>query len=177
MALGTFIAGPYSATYATIALGLTEDGFELRFRPEKQLVNQSDLYGDTILDAVYRGGNYMMAYNMIEYGSAVAAGVQWPYGPAVSTIPVDGVMGTVGMMDVASTKAKATILTAIAGTTAAATPATLTASQSILAEGSEVSLQFVSKLRTVPIAKRLYPYSANAPQQTSGSQVAWFTRN
>lgn len=176
MPLGTFIAGPYTSTYASTSLGLTQDGFMVRLRPEKELVNQSDIYGDTILDAVYRGGNCTVSLIGIEFSAMNAKGGVWPFGEANnSSVAAMGFLGTVGFMDVASSMFKALVLTAVAGTTAASTPATMTASQAIMAEQSETEYQMTSRLRTVPLTMRLYPYTTTNPSgMPSGTYEIWF---
>jgi hypothetical protein len=159
MALGTFIAGRYTGTYNAVDVGLTEQGYRLRFQPRKQAINRTDAYGDTLLDNVYRGGNFSIQFVCQEYkaGSYTPA---WPYGAL-------GVMGVIGRLD--SDLAMAFVLTATASTPAALAPATLTASKAVLAEDSNVELLFNSELRQVPITLTVLPVD-------SGSGVIkWYT--
>lgn len=176
MALGTFIAGPYTSTYASSTLGMMQDGFMIRLRPEKDVVNQSDIYGDTILDAVYRGGNCMVQCLGIEFAKAAQKSAIWPYGEQNnSSLPAFAFLGTVGFMDVGSSLYAALLLTAVAGTTAASTPATMSAAQAIMAEQAETEYQKTSRLRTVPLTLRLYPYNATNPSgMPSGTYEVWF---
>lgn len=171
MATNLFIAGPYSATNlvpagSALDIGLTEDGFNIRFRIEKQVIGQTALYGDSILDAVYRGGNASLSYLSLEFNKSLLNGVAW-YQNAVG-VANQGKMATVGTMDIGSTKAGSTVLTAISGTTAAASPATLTSLQCALIEGHELNWTKTSRLKTQPIMQRLYPYTASAVE-------VWYT--
>ena len=189
MATNTFIAGPYTNIYNSISAGLTENGFEIRFRPELQLVNQSDIYGDTILDSIYRGGNCLMSFTCIEWGKTLANALIWPYAAAKAASPylaTQGFMGTVGKMTIGSTLHKTTLLTAVGAagqptgqmagtTTATATPATFEALNSALAEGSDVAYMMTSRLRTVPVVLRLYPYTKTDPTGFAvGAYEVWF---
>jgi len=164
MATNLFIAGPYTGTHGVsgtpLDIGMTEDGFNIRFRVEKQVIAQSAIYGDCILDAVYRGGNCALSYLSMEFNKSMLNGFAW-YQNAVG-VANQGKMGTVGTMDVASSKALYTILTSVSGTTAASSPATLTNIQSALIEGHELNWSMTSRLKTQPIMARLYPYTASS---------------
>ncbi len=157
MGLVALIAGPYTGTWSGTSVGLVDDGFRLRLGVNKELV-KGDAYGDSAIDGVYRGGDVFLTLTCIEYGAAIA--VFWPYGTL-------GVMGQVGRSDVGSTIAAATVLTVVSGTTAASTPASLTASQSIISEDYNAELAFRSGNRPVPITLRCYPYSSTG--------IRWFS--
>lgn len=159
MALDTFVAGPYSGTYNAVDVGISENGYELQQESAVQDIAPSDLYGDSVIDSVYRGGNVFMQFE----GKAYKAGVITPFWPWAAL----GVMGTVGRL--ASNVAAAQVLTAKAGTSAAASPATLTSTLAMLAANFPARLLYSSVLRTVPVRLRVYPYD-------SGSGVIkWFT--
>ena len=148
MALGTFIAGAYTSTWNAVAVGLTKEGYRLRFQFAKRLIDKSDAYGDTILDAVYRGVNVNLTLQAIEY-AAKTTGPAFPYAAL-------GVLGVIGRLD--SAIAKPMVLTSTAGTPAAAAPATWTGSKCILGENNNVEWVYDSSNREVPIGLRVYPY-------------------
>lgn len=161
MALASLIAGPYSGTWNSTDVGQQEDGFRLRQQVNKSLV-RSNSYGDSAIDAVYRGGDCFLIFTGIEFLAMKA--VMWPFGSF-------GVMGQVGRLDVGSTIAKAAVLTAVSGTTAyseSGAVATLTASQTIVDENLNAEMAFASRLRVVPVTMRCYPYS-------SAGSVIWFS--
>ena len=184
MPLGTFISGPYNGTYNAESIGLTEDGFEVRLRAEKDLINMTHLYGDSVIDAVYRGGNCLLAFVVSEWAKATALGMMWPYGPANSGTTSSvapavgyGFIGTVGRCDVGSSLYKAVVLTAVSGTTAASSPATFTASQAIKAEAHDTQYMLAPRHRKTPIVLRLYPYTVTNPSNyASGTYEVWFTQ-
>lgn len=171
MALDTFIAGRYSATYQSNTVGpvnsdvgITKEGYKIELQTSLEVVSESDAYGATPIDGVYRGGQCMCDFTSLAYKTGSLAAF-WPWGNT-STGP--GALGTlvnsttlpIGVL--ATAIARTFIMTAVAGTPAAATPATLTTTQALLREGFPGSLLFHSKLREVPISLRFWPYDAGA---------------
>lgn len=146
-ALLSIVAGPYSATYASSDIGGTKEGFELVQSFAKEDVI-GDLYGDSVIDAVYRGGNCSIRTIGLEYSDAIAA--RNPYGADI------GASGLIGRMDVGSSIAGALVLTAVSGTTAASAPATLTAAAAIIDKDFSDGIVFATKAREVPIQWKLY---------------------
>lgn len=152
MPLATIVAGPYTSAYNSDSLGHTEDGFQVSYNFEKLPV-KVDFYGDSIIDNVYRGVNGQvtvvgMEYSTITGGSPIVA--VWPYGAL-------GAVGVVGRMDVGSSLSAALVLTSTTGTTAAAAPATLTSSNSIISPQS-VQMMFAARERKVPVTFDLMIY-------------------
>lgn len=158
MALDTFIAGRYSSTYNAVDCGITENGYELQQESNNQEIAPSDAYGDSVLDLVYRGGQVFCQFE----GKAYKAGIVTPFWPWSSI----GAMGLIGRLG--SDVASAFVLTATASTPAAAAPATLTGTKSILASNFPARLLFSSVLRTVPVRLRMLPYDSG-----SGT-IKWF---
>jgi hypothetical protein len=161
VAIETPIAGHYSATYNAVADGYTESGFELEQTVKQELSNESDAYGESTIDWVYRGGDAFLTWDSKVYKIGSTAPF-WPWGAL-------GVMATtlapIGRL--ASAVAQAMVLTATANTPAAATPATLTASKSLLAPNFSGKLLFNSKLRRVPVRLQLLP-------SESAGTITWF---
>ena len=122
-------------------LGITEDGYEITYTPHAEQINQSDAYGATLIDLVFRGVDVSIMLNSLEYKTGPKSAI-WPWG----TLGTMGVIGRLG-----SAISLSLVLTATASTPAAAEPATLTAARSILAPENNVNLLFTSKLRRVPI--------------------------
>ncbi len=104
-----------------------------------------------------QGADMDVGADLIEYNAAAVATLMWPLGAIWN-------MGVIGILD--SGKWQSLILTAVAGTPAAATPATLTMARSILKENFPVKLLFAPKLRTVPIRMRVYPNAGVFASQT-----------
>ena len=145
-----FIAGGYTATWNSLALGQTADGYRLTHQVFKRLIT-GDTYAETPQDAVYRGAEVSLAFRLIEYDAAAVQTMKWPYNATKWTI------GTVGTIDVGSSLVKSLVLTAVAGTTAATVPATITASKAILHENFPIEILLAPDLREVPMRLRLYP--------------------
>jgi hypothetical protein len=158
----TFIAGPYTATYnsalgggADLDLGITEDGFELEVTPFADLVRGDNL-GESIQDGVYRGKDVYLNVVIQEWSKD---GVMRAFNPFIDTDALSDIseVGQVGRL--LSNMAGVLILTAVAGTTAAATPATLTASRAIIAPGFPLKSLLATRLRKLPLRFLLLPYT------------------
>ncbi len=128
-------------------MGITDEGYALQWSAKAQVIEKSDVYGEMMLDGVYRGSNWFFQTEFLEYKSGPVAAA-FPYGG----FGVQGVIGRL-MSDIAA----AMVLTSTAGTPAVATPASLTATKAILAPGSDPSAQFNSRLRTMPVRLVLLP--------------------
>lgn len=148
-----FIAGAYTATYNALALGQTADGFRLSHQFFKRLIT-GDSFAEAPQDAVYRGAMMQIGYSLIAYDAAAVQLAMWPYNATIFD------MGVVGRLDVGGSLAKALVLTAVSGTSAATKPATSTFSNAILMEGFPVEILFAPDLREVPIRQRIYPSSS-----------------
>ena len=180
MSLGSFIAGPYTSAFNSSSLGLMQDGFEVSIRPEEELVNQSDIYGDSVIDSVYRGGNCMLSMIGLEFSTLFTKSAPWPFGDLnTSSLPAFGFMGIVGRMAMGSSLTAALVLTSVntttLGTTPLASPATMTASAAKVAEGTDLRYLMTSRLRTLPLTMRLFPYEATNPTgMAAGTYDIWF---
>jgi hypothetical protein len=155
----TLVAGRYTITYAATAIGVLESNGStdpaIEMIPLAEPVNGTDLAGDADLDVLGRGSNAFLQVICKEYkaGSIAAA---WPFGTW-------GRMVTTGVYWGAN-YAGAIVLTAVAGTTAATAPATITATYSVLAPNNPIRLLYGPTLRKIPIRWQLLPY-------TSGNDV------
>lgn len=153
MAIATFIDGAYTGTFNSVDLGITEDGYDLQSEPKSEVINKSDVYGDAMLDSIHRGVDWFVQTEFMEYKAGPLS--VWAFWQ--SAIGVQGVVGKL-----ASQLAFPLVLTATAGTPAAATPATLTGLLACLAPGSNPHAQFTSRLRTIPVRMQLLPSVVSA---------------
>jgi hypothetical protein len=152
VALGTFIDGAYTATLNAVALGITDEGYMLQWEPHHELINKSDVYGDALLDLIYRGTDWYFQSEFMEY-KAGPLNASYPWG----ALGVQGIIGRLG-----SDVGTSLVLTSTTGTPAVATPATLTATKTILAPNSNPMAQFTSRLRTLPVRLVLLPVDTGA---------------
>lgn len=159
-AVGAFIAGKYDVTYGGTTVGQT-DGVRIGWRMHGQPVT-GDNFGDSVQDFIYRGADVWISMVLMEYNQAQAREAFWPY--AVDGGEPDlGLTGTIGRLNSGLTQAL--VLTALAGTPAAASPATITVDKAILAPGHQIQLLLDPNLRTVPIRFNCVP---------QGSPTEWF---
>lgn len=144
----SFLAGQYTATWNSLALGQTLAGHGLN---HQRLVQQirGDTYAETVQDAINQGADVYFDMELIEANAACLPTILWPLSGTV------GSQGLVGLLD--SGKWMSLILTAVAGTPAAATPASITAARTLIKENFNVRQMFAPKLRTVPLQLRAYP--------------------
>lgn len=156
------VAGAYTGTYNAVAVGFTQKGFELSQSFKTELIDETDLYGQTVIDAVYRGGEAFLQFESRTY----KAGATAPFAPWGALGVISTTAAPIGRL--ATDVAQATVLTAVANTPAAAAPASLTAPKALLAENFDGKLLFDSRLRNVPVRLRLYP-SLNT------GTLSWFT--
>lgn len=161
--LATLIGGAYGCTYDAVAIGITQDGFDLIQSLAEEVINESDFYGGSMIDYFYRGGSCQLRADSMEYkaGSILP---YWPYGGGAMGI-MRNASNPIGKR--ASDVADSIVLTSTAGTPAAAAPATLTATYAALAPGQQSTLKFTSKLRRVPLFWQLLPYD-------SSSNTIWY---
>lgn len=145
----SFIAGQYTVTAATQSVGQIQEGVKISHSFMKQLIT-GDNMAETAQNAVFRGADVSVEYRLMEYNAAGAALVFWPYGSAYLTMDT-----VIGALD--SSVADQLIMSALAGTPAAATPATITLASCVLYEGYPVDILFAPELRTIPIKQRVYP--------------------
>jgi hypothetical protein len=166
VALDTFIAGRYSGTYAAVDVGITREGYEITLDTEIEEIGETDAWGQSVIDGIWRGGNCFLQFVSTAYKAGSLAAF-WPYGGSIAAAGVLGILvddsiaapNKLPIGQLASNIAKAFVLTAAAGTPAATTPATLTANLALLARNFSGRLLYNSKLRDVPIRLRLFPYT------------------
>lgn len=157
----SIIAGAYTATWNGVALGIFEGDSGLPTLSHQimaQNIDNTSLYGRALIDAVFQGMAVSFQMVCMEYKAGTVAA-------AFPQNAVMGRMGTVGRLHYASLAA-ALVMTAVAGTPAAASPATLTAPKTCLAPGVDVSLAFGPVVRTVPL--RLVSFLADVGGGNSG---------
>lgn len=156
-----FIAGAYTVTYNSKAVGQVADGFRLSHTFFKRLV-RGDIMGETPQDAIYRGREELLAFRLIE---ADEAGVPDLIDPYAATVGTPWTLGQVGLLDVRGAgtgsptpRTKSLVMTAVTGTAAYSdTQQTVTLPKSIVAENFPIELLFAADLREIPMRMRIYP--------------------
>ncbi|MGE3410125.1 MAG: hypothetical protein AB7I37_25300 [Pirellulales bacterium] len=155
--------GVHTATWNAVGLGITTgEGFKLKFRPARIPINNTNLYGDCLIDGIHKGaGMVQLLATFKEWNAAVQAAI-WPWG-AASPPTLDGTIGTIGKL--LTDYAKPLILTAQAGSPAAAASAggvstanTFTAGMAVLAPENDVEMLFGAVETDVAVLFDLYLY-------------------
>ncbi len=150
------VAGQYLVTWNGSSMGMFEGDAgcpALSQVEHEEPVNNTDRYGRTKIDGFYLGGDWFFDGSCIEWlRNTVRA--WWPFGAN----PME--MGTIARRryDMSAPL----LLTAIAGTPAANSPATITAAKALLAANFNTRLLFGPTLRKLPIRQELMPYKGGA---------------
>lgn len=146
-----FIAGQYTCTFDTSALGQTaNDSLRVTHQLFRQLI-RGDSFGQTVQEAINQGADMGVVMRLMEFNAAGASKAFWPLSATLWS------MGVIGRLDSAGSLAKSLVLTAIAGTPAASTPASMTFAKASLKENFPVDILFSPSLREVPLSFRIYP--------------------
>lgn len=158
------IAGPYSATWDAFTLGVqNDDGYELAVTIVGQEVNETDQFGMTLVEAIFRGFNWRCRLRNLTWALGTV-GLLKQFG--TSGTAGDGLLTPTlaGIGSKWSATNQTLLLTSLLGSPPTA-PATLTATNSGFAPNSQSAFQLTSKVREVPVEMVLLPY----PSAGSGS--------
>ena len=151
----------YSGSYNSVDVGITRDGYSLQHESFWEQIAESDAYGLSLIDGIYRGGNLSIEFEGLAYKSGTTSPF-WPWAllgkMATTALPI---------ARLASNVASTFVLTATANTPAATSPATVTANLAILAPNYPARWLYSSRLRTVPIRLALIP-------NTVATDTVWF---
>ncbi len=165
--MSAFIAGGYTLTYNSKALGQMADGIRLSYEIFKRIIT-GHLGAQTPQDAVYQGQTRSSSFRLIEADSAGIADICYPY---TSTIGNEWQLGVIGLLDVRGAgggsptpRAKSLVATVIAGTSAAAdAAASLTLPLSILHHNFPVDILLGPDLKEIPMRMMHYPDMSASP--------------
>ncbi len=151
------VAGAYTGVYNSASLGiLDESGYVLSFQPKGQDIDSTDQFGMTLIEGLWLGGSWRVRFRTKEWNTGMQGAFQ-VYGAASTTPAPSFALGIIGRKY--SAISLALVLTATTGTPAASSPASLTASQALLAPNSNLDINFTSRLREVPIEMICLPYA------------------
>jgi len=165
------ISGPYVGTWDAFPLGTqNDDGFVLMATLQGQEVNESDAYGMTLVEAIYRGQNWRMRLRGLEWNKTGLLSALQTFGvtgglPASNINPILTAIG-----DRWTKYCQALLLTAILANPPS-TPQTLTATNAGFAPNTTSEMLFTSKVRELPMEFVLIPYASGG----SGSSNVPFT--
>jgi hypothetical protein len=153
------ISGPYLGVFHAFPLGtLSDDGYELSCTIAGQEVNETDSYGLTLVEAIYRGQNWRCRIR----------GMEWDKTGLLESLQTFGRVGASGSRSFNpilsqigqrwTNFAFPLLLTAILADPPSF-PATLTAVNATFAPNTQTLFNLTSKLREFPIEYALIPYT------------------
>lgn len=154
------MSGAYTGVWNGYTLGTqNDDGYVLSGQYTGQEVNQSDAYGMTLVEAIYRGLNWRVRFRGLEFNKAGILAAAQVFGS--SGAPNTTFTPTLQSIGDRFTKfAQALVLTSILGAYPPTMPSTLTASSAIVAPQFTSEYMLTSKVREAPFEMVLFPYSA-----------------
>lgn len=155
-------------TWNALPLGTqSDDGYDLSVTVQGQEVNESDAFGMTLTEWIYRGFNWRLRFRGLEWNKTGLL-------TALQTFGQTGAAGTltpqlVNVGDRATKYGQALVLTAVLGNPPSI-PQSLTAASAVVAPNTNFEFLFTSKLREFPLEMCLIPYlsgGVNIPFSTT----------
>ncbi len=154
------VSGPYVGTFLSFPIGtLNDDGYNLMATLHGQEINETDAYGMTLVEAIYRGQSWRCRLRGLEWKVGLLAILQ---GGGSQNPLVQGILGP----DLQQIGQKWSVLgtgtlllTAILGNPPTV-PQSLTAFLAGFALNSQSEFLMTSKMRELPLEMTMYPYSA-----------------
>jgi hypothetical protein len=145
-----------------------DDGFILSVTLQGQEVSESDAYGLTLVEGIYRGQNWRVRLRGLEWNKTGLLSLVQMFGwsggvmPGATATTLSPTLGSIG--DRWSKYCQALLLTAILGNPPT-TPQTLTGTNAGFAPNTNTEMIMTSKVREMPIEMVLLPYvgSGSAP--------------
>lgn len=152
------ISGPYTSVWNALPLGtLNDDGYELSATYAGQEVSESDAYGLTLVEAIYRGMNWRARLRGLEFNKTGLLAILQEFGQSGANTTLTPILQNIG--DRWSKYNQSLVLTAILGNPPTM-PQTVTALSAGFAPNSESAFLMTSKVRELPLELVLLPYSA-----------------
>lgn len=152
------ISGPYVGTWDALPLGtLNDDGYDLRCTVQGQEVAESDAYGMTLTEGIYRGQNWRAGIRGLEWNKTGLLGILQMFGQSGAQGTLTPILSNIGNRWTAF--CKSLVLTAILGNPPTI-PQSLTAVNAGFAPNFQSNFLLTSKLREMPLELVLIPYTA-----------------
>lgn len=151
------ISGPFTGVFGALPFGtLSDDGYELSATIQGQEVNETDAYGMTLVEGIYRGQNWRCRLRGLEWKTGLLSVLQ-TFGQSGAVGTLTPILANIG--DRFTKFALGMVLTAILGNPPT-TPQSITAVNAQIAPNQQSSFNMTSKVRELPLELCLIPYSA-----------------
>jgi len=147
-------------------LGILEQGWNLRWKFEKDPINKTDAYGNTLIDSVFLGVNCWVSGLAKEWKNSILAATS-PYNTWAASGATNFDLGIIGRMD--TNIATTLVLSSTAGTPSASAPASATFSQVIQDDSAQVETLLGPTHRKTPFMFRVIPFNP------SGTTIRFFS--
>lgn len=158
------ISGPYTSVWNGLPLGTqNDDGYVLSAQTPGQEINATDVYGQTLVEGIYRGTNWRGRLRGVEFNKAGLLSLLQMFGITGANTTLTPQLVNIG--DRWSNYCKSMVLTAILGNPPTM-PQTLTALLTGLAPNQTTEFMMTSKLREMPIDFVFLPYQATVGSLT-----------
>ena len=159
------ISGPATATWNALPLGVqNDDGYVLSCTVQGQEINQSDAYGLTLVEAVYRGQNWRLRLRGLEWNKTGLLASLQMFGQTGANTTLTPQLVNIG--DRWSKYCQSLVLTSILGNPPS-TPQSLTALLAGLSPNNNTEFMITSKMREMPLEFVLLPYAASVGSITA----------
>jgi hypothetical protein len=150
------ISGPYIGTWNSLPLGTQhDDGYDLRCVIQGQELNQTDAYGMTLVEGIYRGQNWRCLLRGVEFNKTGLLAALQAFGQSGANTTLTPILSNVGNRF--SAFAQTLLLNAILANPPTM-PQSLNASNAIVAPQMQSNFLLTSKYREMPLEMVLLPY-------------------
>ncbi len=159
------VSGPYTGTMAGFPIGtLSDDGYTIIGTLQGQPIAETDAYGMTLVEAIYRGQNWRARIRGLEWKSGL---VSLPQGFGSQYPLTNGILAPTlaNIGNRWSAFSASLVLTAILANPPTV-PQSLTALLASMAPNSETSFMMTSKMRELPVEMVMLPYRATVGSET-----------
>ncbi len=164
------VSGPATGTWNALPLGtLSDDGYELSCTLQGQEVRESDAFGMTLVEAIYRGQNWRCRIRGLEWDKTGLLSLLQMFNS--STVPAGRVLrpllgAGISIGDRWTKFCQALLITSILADPPTF-PTTITAMNAGFSPNSQTLFTITSKLREMPIEMVLIPYQVTTSAGTS----------
>jgi hypothetical protein len=156
------VSGPYTATFDGYPLGtMNDDGYELACTLQGQEVNESDAYGMTLVEAIYRGMNWRCRFRGLEFNKTGLLAILQMFGQTGANTTLTPLLTAIG--DRWTKFCKSLILTSILTPYPPTMPLTLTALSAGFSPNTTSQFLLTSKVREMPLELVFLPYASGSP--------------